>query len=38
MVHRKNVPDSPGWKLRVFPNKYPALIGEGEMEQETEVL
>ena len=38
MVHRKNLPDSPGWTLRVFSNKYLALTGEGGMKQETEVL
>ena len=38
MVHRKNAPNSPGWTLRVFPNKYLALTGEGGIEQETEVL
>ena len=38
MVHRKNAPDSPGWTLRVFSNKYLALTGEGGIEQETEVL
>ena len=38
MVHRKNTPDSPGWTLRVFPNKYLALTGESGIEQETEVL
>ena len=38
MVHRKKAPDSPGWILRVFPNKYLALTGEGGIEQETDVL
>ena len=38
MAHRKNSPDSPGWTLRVVPNKYPALTDEGGMEQETEGL
>ncbi len=38
MAHRKNSPDSPGWTLRVVPNKYPALTDEGGIEQETEGL
>jgi UDPglucose--hexose-1-phosphate uridylyltransferase len=29
MAHRKNSPNSPGWTLRVVPNKYPALTDEG---------
>jgi len=29
-------PNSPGWKLRVVPNKYPALIIEGELGKEGE--
>lgn len=29
-------PDSPGWKLRVVPNKFPALIVEGEPNRRTE--
>lgn len=31
-------PDSPGWTLRVVPNKYPALIIEGELDKEAEGL
>jgi galactose-1-phosphate uridylyltransferase len=38
MVHCKNARDSPGWALRVFPNKFSPLTGEDGMEQETEVL
>lgn len=33
MAHRKNSPDSPGWTLRVVPNKFPALTDEGELEK-----
>lgn len=29
-------PDQPGWSLRVVPNKYPALIVEGELTREPE--
>jgi len=29
-------PDSPGWKLRVIPNKYPALKIEGDLNREGE--
>lgn len=29
-------PNQPGWKLRVIPNKYPALIIEGELNREGE--
>lgn len=29
-------PDTPGWKLRVVPNKFPALITEGEINRRTE--
>src|SRR4030095_3042348 len=25
--------DAPGWRLRVFPNRYPALIVEGELDR-----
>lgn len=24
-------PDGPGWRVRVFPNKYPALVVEGDL-------
>ena len=27
-------PNNPGWSLRVVPNKYPALIIEGDLERE----
>ncbi len=27
-------PNKPGWTLRVFPNKYPALMVEGELTRE----
>ncbi len=30
--------NSPGWQLRVVPNKYPALIIEGELDKEAEGL
>ncbi len=30
--------NSPGWKLRVVPNKYPALVIEGELDKEGEGL
>ncbi|MDP7076646.1 MAG: hypothetical protein QGI64_00050, partial [Desulfobacterales bacterium] len=29
-------PDSPGWTLRVVPNKFPALIMEGEVNNQGE--
>lgn len=29
-------PDSPGWKLRVVPNKFPALVTTGELNRRTE--
>jgi UDPglucose--hexose-1-phosphate uridylyltransferase len=28
--------DAPGWRLRVFPNRYPALIVEGELDRHGE--
>ena len=31
-------PNSPGWKLRVVPNKYPALVIEGELDKQGEGL
>ncbi len=34
--HRQ--PDTPGWNLRVVPNKYPALIIEGDLNKEGEGL
>lgn len=33
-----HVPNTPGWNLRVVPNKYPALIIEGELNKEGEGL
>src|SRR5262245_31650469 len=27
-------PDTPGWSLRVFPNKFPALMIEGELDRQ----
>lgn len=29
-------PDTPGWKLRVVPNKFPALVREGETKERRE--
>src|SRR5512135_442165 len=29
-----NGPDSPGWQIRVVPNKFPALRIEGDLERE----
>ena len=31
-------PDSPGWKVRVVPNKYPALVIEGDLNREADGL
>jgi UDPglucose--hexose-1-phosphate uridylyltransferase len=31
-------PNSPGWQIRVVPNKYPALVIEGELDKEGEGL
>ncbi len=31
-------PNSPGWNLRVVPNKYPALVIEGDLDKEGEGL
>lgn len=33
-----NIPNSPGWDLRVVPNKYPALVIEGELDKQGEGL
>lgn len=33
-----HAPNKPGWSLRVVPNKYPALIIEGELNKEGEGL
>ena len=32
------VPNSPGWDVRVVPNKYPALVIEGHLDKEGEGL
>lgn len=32
------LPNSPGWKVRVVPNKYPALVIEGDLNREGEGL
>ena len=29
-------PDTPGWKLRVVPNKFPALVTEGDLNKRAE--
>ncbi|MGI6657665.1 MAG: galactose-1-phosphate uridylyltransferase [Desulfobulbus sp.] len=31
-----DVPNTPGWKLRVVPNKYPALVIEGNLDKQGE--
>jgi UDPglucose--hexose-1-phosphate uridylyltransferase len=31
-------PNTPGWSLRVVPNKYPALVIEGDLDKEGEGL
>jgi UDPglucose--hexose-1-phosphate uridylyltransferase len=31
-------PNSPGWQIRIVPNKYPALVIEGELDKEGEGL
>ncbi len=31
-----HMPNTPGWTLRVVPNKYPALIIEGDLDKEGE--
>ena len=33
-----DIPDSPGWTVRVVPNKYPALVIEGDLNREGEGL
>lgn len=33
-----HVPNTPGWSLRVVPNKYPALVIEGDLAKEGEGL
>ncbi len=34
----QHVPNNPGWTLRVVPNKYPALVIEGDLDKEGEGL
>lgn len=36
--HSSAIPNTPGWSLRVVPNKYPALVIEGEVNREGEGL
>lgn len=31
-------PDTPGWKIRVIPNKFPALHMEGELNRESDTI
>ncbi len=31
-----SVPDAPGWEIRVFPNKYPALLPGGDFVERTD--
>ncbi len=35
---RNSFRDSPGWQVRVVPNKYPALVIEGDLDKEGEGL
>jgi UDPglucose--hexose-1-phosphate uridylyltransferase len=35
-VRERGGPNQPGWKVRVIPNKFPALRIEGEMNREAE--
>ena len=35
-VRESGGPNQPGWRLRVIPNKFPALRSEGEMNREAE--
>jgi UDPglucose--hexose-1-phosphate uridylyltransferase len=28
-----SLPNTPGWRLRVVPNKFPALVAEGQLEE-----
>jgi UDPglucose--hexose-1-phosphate uridylyltransferase len=35
---QSNKPNTPGWNLRVVPNKYPALVIEGNLEKQGEGL
>ncbi|MEE8185631.1 MAG: galactose-1-phosphate uridylyltransferase, partial [Thermodesulfobacteriota bacterium] len=34
--NEKSKPDTPGWRIRVVPNKYPALVVEGDLGREGE--
>lgn len=37
MAYRENAPpNSPGWRIRVFPNKFPALVPEGSLTRQEE--
>lgn len=36
--HNGSAPNSPGWKVRVVPNKFPALQVEGELDRRGEGL
>lgn len=38
MVYRNDgaAPNTPGWRVRVVANKFPALVIEGELERQTE--
>lgn len=37
MAYRNSgLPDQPGWRVRVIPNKYPALTVEGQLEKRGE--
>ena len=41
LAHREpghDAANSPGWKVRVVPNKYPALVIEGDLDKEGEGL
>lgn len=35
---KNHAPNNPGWTLRVVPNKYPALVIEGDLNKEGEGL
>jgi UDPglucose--hexose-1-phosphate uridylyltransferase len=36
LAYRKNDPNTPGWTLRVVPNKFPALYVEGNLDRRGE--
>lgn len=36
VVRERGGPNQPGWKVRVIPNKFPALRIEGQMNREAE--